>query len=42
MKPADTVLAQGSFGNLNPQRTFLAREGIRSEIVCPPGKDPNG
>lgn len=36
------VLAQGPFKAVDGQRKLLARSGIRADVVCPPGKNPNG
>jgi len=37
----NTILAQGGFRLLDGQRKRLERAGIRAEVICPPGVDPN-
>jgi len=36
------VLAQGPFKAVDGQRKLLAENGIRADVVCPPGANPNG
>ena len=36
------VIAQGGFKAVEAQRRRLAEHGIRAEVVCPPGANPNG
>ncbi|MEL6429207.1 MAG: hypothetical protein AAFZ87_00170 [Planctomycetota bacterium] len=35
------VIAQGGFKSLEAQRKRLGEHGIRAEVVCPPGANPN-
>ncbi|MEM6930994.1 MAG: hypothetical protein AAF602_28925 [Myxococcota bacterium] len=35
------VLSQGGFKLVNGQRKLLRQAGIDSDVVCPPGVDPN-
>ncbi len=37
----NTILAQGGFRLLEGQRKSLKSAGIRAEVICPPGVDPN-
>ena len=36
------IVGQGAFKNLEAQRKALRSAGIRAEVVCPPGVNPNG
>ena len=40
--PQTHVLAQGGFKAVEAQRKQLRAAGIRADVVCPPGVDPNG
>ncbi|MEM9380305.1 MAG: hypothetical protein AAGB93_10190 [Planctomycetota bacterium] len=35
------VLSRGGFKLVNGQRKLLRQAGIESDVVCPPGVDPN-
>ncbi|MEZ5973284.1 MAG: hypothetical protein R3F33_03405 [Planctomycetota bacterium] len=37
MNPNDVVLRQGSFGALRSMQKLLSREGIDTQVICPPG-----
>ncbi|MEM6674959.1 MAG: hypothetical protein AAF726_19070 [Planctomycetota bacterium] len=39
-EPQTHVLSQGGLQTLKGLRRQLKAEGIRSELVCPPGVDP--
>lgn len=36
------VLARGGFKRIDTLRRLLAGEGLRAQVVCPPGVNPNG
>lgn len=36
------VLARGGFKRVDSLRRLLAGAGLRAQVVCPPGTNPNG
>lgn len=43
MNQQDTeVIARGGFKKVDAQRRLLKDAGLRAEVVCPPGVNPNG
>ena len=40
--PNTEVIARGGFKKVDAQRRALSDAGLRAEVVCPPGVNPNG